>query len=259
MLGWAYYGASVRGVGHELAGDPCQDAHGFREVPLPDDQVALVLAVSDGAGSALFGGVGAHLVVRTWLDVAGESLMARSAEGVGLAASDAHQMIEAVRARVQAESKSQERPFAEFAATLLGLVVTPTSTLVLQLGDGAVVLQYGVQGPYGLAFQPHRGEFINSTVFVTSDQALQEYDVAILGPIAGAVVVTDGLEPLATVAGGTAPHAPFITPFLTPLASASPGERRELSDSTTQWARTSQVRTRVDDDLTLSCVMRVSP
>lgn len=60
---WRVVGASVRGAGHEQAGQPCQDFASWEA--LADGTLAI--AVADGAGSAPLGQLGAELAVRAAL------------------------------------------------------------------------------------------------------------------------------------------------------------------------------------------------
>ena len=51
---WHVAGVSVRGVSHIKRGQPCQDSHVWRELP----GGAVVMAVADGAGSAILSQLG---------------------------------------------------------------------------------------------------------------------------------------------------------------------------------------------------------
>ena len=61
---WQTIGASVTGASHVKTNLPCQDAHGFAELP----GGLLIAVVSDGAGSAPLAEVGAQTAVSAAMD-----------------------------------------------------------------------------------------------------------------------------------------------------------------------------------------------
>src|SRR5258708_36290408 len=67
--GWRYAAASVIGTSHTKQGTNCQDANDCQIYQLPTSETVLVGVVSDGAGSARFGGGGAALCCSTLQDL----------------------------------------------------------------------------------------------------------------------------------------------------------------------------------------------
>ena len=59
----------------------------------------------------------------------------------------------------------------DFACTFLGVVSSPLGTLVLQIGDGGVVLDAGAG--LELAIAPMTGQYANMTNFVTDEDAIE--------------------------------------------------------------------------------------
>jgi serine/threonine protein phosphatase PrpC len=57
----------VCGTHHEQKGQPCQDTHCWHVLP----EGVLVVAIADGAGSALLGEVGAAIAARTGVEAIG--------------------------------------------------------------------------------------------------------------------------------------------------------------------------------------------
>ena len=159
-LRWAARGASVRGAAHVRAGTPNQDA-----VRWAGDEHTLVLAVSDGHGSAkcFRSDVGARLAVATATRVLSAALSA------GVDVTDLVE-IEAVAQRIvsdwtlaaradlrlfpvtagetarlraatgsEAAERSMRHPLLAYGATLCAVAITPGAILYLQLGDGDIL------------------------------------------------------------------------------------------------------------------------
>src|SRR5687767_6367825 len=66
MLQWTWASASSRGVSHLKTGVQCQDAKSCSLLGRNAD--VLLTVVSDGAGSAVYGGQGASLVCRLFTE-----------------------------------------------------------------------------------------------------------------------------------------------------------------------------------------------
>lgn len=159
-----------------------------------------------------------------------------------------------------------------YAATLLLVVGTPAGGAALQIGDGVIVLG-GSGGVDGLAdwqwvFWPERGEYANTTSFLTDDHAPDHLRVALLpGSPLDVAVMTDGLQPLALHYASQTVHEPFFEGMFLPLHGAvgPPGsplasaEIPALSASLEEFLTSERVRMRTDDDLSLILATRRSP
>ncbi|MGH9413968.1 MAG: PP2C family serine/threonine-protein phosphatase [Terriglobales bacterium] len=139
-MSWQSGGASVRGAQHQRLGLPVQDAIGWRQLPQ-----GVALAVADGHGSAASSrsDVGARLAVDTALD-----LLASIASDPAAASPDdlARALVDTWRAAVR--SHAAQHPltpepaslFPVYGTTVLAALATGQDLLLLQLGDGDLLL-----------------------------------------------------------------------------------------------------------------------
>ena len=169
--GWRTIAASVAGVSHGTAGQPCADACAARLV----GGGLLVAIAADGAGTAERAAQGARLACTTVLELAEER-----AGGPGLAGFDHDEgvrWVEVVRGRLDEAAASAQVDRREFSCTLLVALVDPRRAVFLQIGDGAIV--YGrADGRYLPAFWPQTGEYANTTWFVTDADAAARLQTA---------------------------------------------------------------------------------
>lgn len=173
---------SVIGTAHESAGVPCQDYSAVQIFPTSQGDV-LVAVASDGAGSAARAAAGAARVceaVLSWVQwhLAGDDTLIRVLdEAPDVAARD---LIDEIRKAIAAEAESESQTCDAFAATLLAALVAPQRSLVVQLGDGAIVHRTIADPAWRLALAGHRGEYANETVFVTSPRAAEVVRAAVV-------------------------------------------------------------------------------
>jgi len=245
---WRVLSASVQGSTHERQGLPCQDAHLWKLVS-PD---TLIIAVADGAGSARYAHEGAWFAVRAMVEFlrrqSRSSLVGR--EG-GEWRALAVRAVEAVRHSLAEQAKRRRVALSDFASTLIGVVVMPQAVAVVQIGDGAVVLE-DTQGQLYLLTHTRVGEYLNETVFLTSRDALQYARFEWWkGEAKHLAVFTDGLELLAIRFSDAMPHAPFFKPLFQWVDSPKVTKQRLET-----FLRSAKVRDRTGDDLTLVLVGR---
>lgn len=192
---WLSAGASVRGIVHELAGRGCEDAWAVGAWP-PEAPEVLAVAVSDGAGSARFGQLGAALSVQ-WAS----RILAQEFDH--FLHSDAQEVSQRFFVRLRRVLRQRARKsgenLREFACTLIALAVKGDGQWMgFHIGDGAVVAQGDDE--LVLLSAPQKGEFVNETIFVTDDDFAQhvrllrpQADTPAFFPTAFALF-TDGLE-----------------------------------------------------------------
>ena len=171
---WRIMRASVQGTSHAKTGQPCQDSSSVGE-NAPDG--ILVAAVADGAGSASLSDIGSSIAARTATQTAVR--LARlhvSPFYEGVIKKVMESAVSAARAALKAEARRQERPLRDFATTLIVAICAPDMTAVAQIGDGATVTVAEVEG-YELFITPQRGEYVNQTNFITSDNWRNTLDV----------------------------------------------------------------------------------
>lgn len=247
---WQVVAGSVAGSSHLRDGRECEDAHEVCHL----ESGHICLAVADGAGSARFGGVGAATAVAGAIVSVRESLSAASPnsddewDSVVRAAFAAALAAIEDRARRQG-SEAEESTTTDFACTLLIAIADATWTIGAQVGDGLIAVE--AEGTLGLLTGPDRGEYLNETTFLTSAHYEDHLRMSVRNSAAdGLVILTDGLEPVATNLATGALHTPFFTPLLRFAgAAASPDELIEFLSSP-------RVCERTDDDKTLVIAVR---
>ena len=184
---------------------------------LEDQQPLLSVFVADGAGSVSQGGEGAMLAVNEAM-----AYMSQKVQGGELGLNDvlATDIVLTIRQRLFAEAEAKELAVRDFACTFLGLISSANGTLIMQIGDGGVVvdLGHGLQLP----LTPMVGEYANMTHFITDDDAVSRLETYTSTERAHKVAAfTDGIQRLALNMLDNSPHVPFFTPFFNGLASAT--------------------------------------
>lgn len=242
--GWRVLSASVTGTSHEKRSQPCQDAHCWQRFPTG----VLVAAVADGAGSASLGEVGAQIAVGVAVDTVGRwELMPPQRD------MDWQQLLtealKAAQGAVIAESANRDVKARELASTLILVVATPEQVAVAQVGDGAAVVG-DAAGNIASLTAPPCGEYINETIFLVSEGALETAQIRIWdGRPAHLAIFSDGLQLLALKMPEGTPHIPFFSPLF-----RFAGEVQDETDGKQQlesFLRSPRVTERTDDDLTL--------
>ena len=250
---WRFAAARATGTSHLQTGTPCQDRVACAALA----NGALVAAVSDGAGSAARGEVGAEIAVQA---VAGRLRRHREEpDGPALLVALQDAALYA-RAAVLARAEADGEEAGSYAATLLALIGTPGGCAALQIGDGVIVAG-GQDGGWRWVFWPERGEYANTTRFLTDDDAPGRIRVAALpGSPADIAIMTDGLQSLALDYAGEAVHEPFFRGMFQPLhVSSGSGELPALSVSLEEFLSSDRVRLRTDDDVSLILATCGSP
>ncbi len=248
---WRFAAAQSTGMSHLKVGLPCQDR--FACVALPDG--TFVAALSDGAGSAAMAECGSRVVV--------ETVIQNLSKAIKLGQSDFTAMLRdaATEARdvVLSEAQNAGVESREFASTLLATVVGPFGGGALQIGDGVIVVSDSDDGEgWSWVFWPQRGEFVNTTRFLTDEDALACLEVE---PFAGKVIdialMSDGLEPLALHYASKSVYAPFFRAMFPPLSEAHGNmEVRQLSQAVESFLSSERVAARTDDDVSLILATR---
>jgi hypothetical protein len=255
--GWRYIAASVIGTSHEKTGGACQDANGCQIYASPDGEKILAAAVADGAGSAVCAGEGAAITSRALLGLIEEHLdSGRTVEQV--TSDTVRGWITAIQNLLKEEATAVSRERRDFACTILGLIVSDSYAACLQVGDGVIVLADSEENAYGHVFWPDRGEYANTTHFVTEDDAIEHLQFeSINRRVMEAALLTDGLQAIALNYQQRTAHEPFFKGLFAPLRTAEEGCSRELSESLTAFLASPRVNEKTDDDKTLVLASRI--
>lgn len=246
---WRWAGARATGRSHLRSGLPCQDRFGLQI--LPDG--TLIAALADGAGSAMHGEVGAETAVLTVLSGLHRALAAGRTDFETLmpeVASEARSAVATVAERAQIETR-------QYASTLLAVVLKHDRGVAMQVGDGVMIVKRDHED-WSWIIWPQRGEYANTTFFLTDPPALQRLDVQIFpGPITDLALMSDGLECLALRYADQSVYQPFFTGmFRAILQTAGSDEIKPLSDSLQQFLASEQISSRTDDDVSIILATR---
>jgi serine/threonine protein phosphatase PrpC len=161
--GWRTLAASVAGVSHAAAAEPCADACAVRA-----EGERLVAVVADGAGASERAAEGARLACAAVLELA--TAWKGDADLGAFRRDEALAWLQAVRERLQAAAAAEQVDWRAFSCTLLVALVDARRAVFLQIGDGAIVYR-GADGRYVPALWPQTGEYANTTWFVTDETA----------------------------------------------------------------------------------------
>ena len=254
MSNWVFASASVRGTSHVRAGTRLQDARRSFVLTAPSGTSVFCGVVSDGAGSAKFGGEGASIVCRTFA-----TGIQRFFE-MEPALPDEETIwswIDEARDRISSAAKKRDLGPRDFAATLVLVLATPQQVLTCHIGDGAVVGREADTGEWVTLSLPENGEYASTTYFITDDQGprarLQVHD----GEFNALAAFSDGIEGLVIDSATGSPHPGFFQPTIRPLEiSETSGRQEKLSRQLAQFLDSGRINERTDDDKTLVIACR---
>jgi hypothetical protein len=236
---WCVLAESVTGTAHRARDLPCQDA--FLSWTLGLQEEWLVVVVADGAGSASLSKVGAELACDEF------ARRIRKLEPISL--SD-HEVVIAlfleVREALIAEAARLGVDGRELACTALLAIIGPSSAMMAQVGDGAIIFNQG--DGYQTAIWPEPAEYANATDFLIDDRLAEVVKCrAIAEPISEVALFTDGLQRLALDFTARAPFAGFFREAI---------DTESLQESYRAFLDSSRVNERTDDDKTLVIATR---
>lgn len=254
-MSWMWAAASCKGISHERSGTRKQDAYAAFAAGPAENRV-LVCIVSDGAGSAPFGGEGASIVCRSLSLCAREFL--RFAPS-GLAADETVQeWVDAARDRVLYAAEKRSLEPRDFAATLIFVMSDGTQSLVAHIGDGCAVHRDEATGAWETMLWPDNGEYASTTSFVTDEPPLRLRIARHSGAVNGFAVFSDGIERLALDFAERRPFQPFFETMARPvgLSETLAGKDARLSEQLAAFLCSPSVNDRTDDDKTLIVVTR---
>lgn len=243
---WRWAAASCIGTSHQRMGTRKQDAYIVARI----NPHTFCAVVSDGAGSASYGGQGASLICRSliadfrsWFE---HNNCLPDDEVILCWIDQVRDLLSEVAAR-RGLTKRQ------FAATLVMLVVFRGRVLALQIGDSALVARKA--GVWEALCWPENGEFASTTYFVTDDPEVRLHTFNMNLEYDAFALFSDGLEAVALEQATQQPYARFFDPMLKPVDQTE-GEGRliELSGALARYLDSPVLCERTDDDKTLILV-----
>lgn len=273
---WRILSGQQQGTSHVTNNTPCED---FYCIDVNDKH--LFIFVADGAGSAKCGGEGAKLACQSAMAFVIETFATTQTVTDHLA----HQLIIHIQNEINQhiQNKDEILTLKDFACTFLGVLVVNGQTLLIQVGDGAIVVNFDDidnhtrrkkekrynhqtdtqkdnkqtnQADTGLIvpIKPMQGEYANMTHFVTSSHATKYLVSKTYQKIPSQIVVmTDGLQRLALNMADFTPHVPFFAPFFQALISTENNAtgKQALQTALDTFLDSQAVNARTDDDKTL--------
>lgn len=251
---WRVIAASEAGTSHLARGKACEDRCRARVDVTRYGTPVLSMLLADGAGSAPFAAEGADMAVQSAAAALGDRI--ERAE-LGLDEGLAHELLAAMRRRIEETAAERELPPRAFACTFVGVVATPEATLVMQIGDGGVVLDTG-EG-LELAVTPMAGEYANSTRFVIDEDADDRLETRLYGrPARRVAAFSDGIQRLALNLLTGQPHAPLFARLFDVTEAAPAGTEEALHAALVRFLNSPDVNERTDDDKTLAVAVRLA-
>nr|WP_209904094.1 MULTISPECIES: PP2C family serine/threonine-protein phosphatase [unclassified Rhizobium] len=251
---WRWAGARSIGTSHTKTGTPCQDYACAKEFLTLEGPV-MVAVVSDGAGSASHAEIGSRTVSLGFLKAC-RSFLARSSLS-SLSEDDVWDWIDAIREAINIKAKECDARPRDFAATLVAVLAGPEHSVVVHVGDGAVVLKQAGTGEWIVPSWPFQGEYASTTSFVTDDPQPRLVVTVVEGVVEEFAVFSDGIERLVLDHVSKRAHQPFFDRMLAPLkTSQAQSLDRDLSAALQSYLATPAVCERTDDDKSLILGLR---
>jgi hypothetical protein len=219
----------------------------------------LVASLADGAGSAERADAGARLATSLSVEVVAEAL-ADGAATVKDATALLRFAAEQARLAVAALAGHEEQDVADFASTLLVVLLHAEGGAIGQIGDGAVVARNG-GGAWRPILWPDHGEYVNTTRFLTDADALDHLRVEhVAGCIENVCLFSDGLERLVLDLRARTAHAPFFDAVFKRFGNAAqPGHAAQVSRELSELLGSEAVNSRTDDDKSILCATLLRP
>jgi len=240
---WRWAVASRIGTSHVRMGTRKQDAFSVARF----DSKTLCAVVSDGAGTASYGGQGASLLCRNLM-----SMFRVWFESHDDLPNDEviHCWLDLIRDQLSEAAERRGVTRRQFAATLVMLVIHKNRVLALQVGDSALVARKN--GLWEALCWPENGEFASTTYFITDDPEVRLHTFYLDLQYDAFALFSDGIESVALEQATRLPFARFFDPMIKPVDQAE-GEGRlvQLSASLASYLDSPALCERTDDDKTL--------
>ena len=247
---WRTAFASVIGTSHVRAGLPCQDASGCLVIRDGDGEEILIAAVSDGAGTAKRSEVGSSLAVARFL---------RDFEEINPSFIDRSFVVDwigSVQGQIAELAEKEGYDIRDYACTFLGVIVTTSMSIYIQIGDGAIIVGGDEVGEYNWIFWPQHGEYANVTNFLTQQDA-SDCLLFETGPsVQDIALFSDGIERLVLNFSEKVVHSPSFRPIFKWLSSTGPNVDQQTSEVLINYLNSDHINKRTDDDKTLVMATR---
>lgn len=247
---WNIAGCSVVGTSHIQSEEPCHDS--FLYKILPDGK--LIIAVSDGAGSARKPKQGSGIIVQSCIELLEKNIEKNIPDNENAWNRLIKNIFEETRKKLVKISEIEGCHLNDYAATFLLVLLTEEWTIGGLIGDSAAVILTSDKGLYSIC-PPQKGEYANMTNFLTKENALDFLCIHVKKGQARAVAAfSDGLLELAVNIVKNKPHPPFFNPLFSFIAEIQ--DEQEGTDHLAKFLASERVTSRTDDDKTLVLAIR---
>lgn len=251
-MAWKVIGASAPGTLHQKRGTNCQDAYRFEVLP----NGYLIVAVADGAGSALNARQGAELAVSTLVSVLHQSLASDQPQSKMMIGETIKAAFTGTHHALTVFAKRNGQPLSSYATTLACAVVADDFLGIGHLGDAVLVVKTG-SGRLKLMNEPQRGEYANDSYFITMNKALDYCHCEVYTEYVESIALTtDGLLRLALRLPTYQPFPDFFKPLFNFVKQSD--DLAEAEYELKQFLLSDPVNRRTDDDKTLVLATRVT-
>lgn len=210
----------ITGRLHSAKKMPCQDFYSYA-----CSGNKLVAVVSDGAGSAKYGKIGAKVVCETLVNVLINTPLKNMEAAVKKAIETARDRLIIHRLN---KSKSEEE-ILNFSATIVGVVYHKNKGVFFHIGDGAgIALHSGDKGQKYTLSRPANGQFSCETYFYTMKNWADSLRFTHIEKADALFLMTDGVTNFALTEDMCKLKSGFIQPIYQYLKN-EPNKTRALS------------------------------
>lgn len=250
---WRWIAASHIGTSHIRSGVRLQDAIKCFSVQTKKKGIFFGV-VSDGAGSASYGGQGASIVCRKLSQAAKKHLSKnRSIPSDSLI----NCWIDQARDSIFLAASRRNLTPRDFAATLICVISNGEESLIAHIGDGCAVLLDSGTKEWIAPSWPDHGEYASTTYFITDESDLKLRLTRYPDPIESIAIFSDGLERLALDFAQNKPFRGFFDGISRPLSQNSKcGKDFSLSSALIRYLNSETINSRTDDDKSLILAIR---
>lgn len=254
MALWKVIAQKAAGTSHLKRAVPCEDAFAYDIVRDKEGHEVFFACVSDGAGSAKFGGLAAEYVTETAI----RKLKNIFSDTHTIAEEDIYAVAEELHEELSALAFENKTELRDFSCTFLGFILFEDSGIFFQIGDGAIVRCTDKEGTLVPVYWPQTGEYSNMTNFLVQDKKLSNLWIRTTADKTSQVAVfTDGLQNLALTHDTRSVHQPFFINMMKHLENATTPESLDLfNQKLLMFLEGEQVNSRTDDDKTLILASR---
>lgn len=248
-LRWAI--ASAIGTSHLRSGTRKQDWARCLHINALDNDIFFGI-VSDGAGSASYGGQGAAIICysltqKVRLHFKKKSKMPDDNE--------IWSWIDSTRDLIGKSASNQNISRREYSATLVAMIVTRAEVLIFHIGDGCVVARKADNLQWISLSWPETGEYASTTYFLIDDPFPKMKITRYVNEFNAFSLFTDGIENLALDFKINAPHPPFFNNLLKAVDDSTLRKNlSSLSSALFEFLNSEKINERTDDDKSLIIV-----